>query len=81
MLLEDIESSIANFTKLKTPQSDMRDQRVLECEASWNFTHTSYAMRSSLAMELETSKTEKKQAQGTKKVTFQLPDGTEMEEP
>ena len=27
-LLEGIESSIADFTKLKTPQSDMRDQRV-----------------------------------------------------
>ena len=27
-LLEGIESSIADFTKLKTPQSDMRDQRA-----------------------------------------------------
>ena len=79
-LLGEIESSIADFTKLKTPQSDMRDQRVLKCEASWDFTHTSYATRSSLAMELETAKQDRKKAHNTKKVTYQQPDGTDAEE-
>ena len=54
-LLGDIESSIGDFTKLKTPQSDMRDQRVLECEAPWSFTHNSYTTRFSLIMELVTA--------------------------
>ena len=34
-LLADMQLSLDSFTKLKTPQSDLRDQRVLECEEAW----------------------------------------------
>ena len=79
-LLGGIESSIDDFTRLKTPQSDMRDQRVLECEASWRFTHNSYATRSSLIMKLETAEQEKKKTHKSKEVTYQNSDGTETKE-
>ena len=65
-LLEGIESSIADFTQLKTPQSDMRDQRVIECVASWDFTHTSYINCSTMAMELESCATERKSTKASK---------------
>ena len=38
-LLADMQLSLDSFTKLKTPQSDLRDQRVLECEEAWTFPH------------------------------------------
>ena len=80
-LLGDIESSIGDFTKLKTPQSDMRDQRVLECETSWSIAHNSYTTRSSLIMELESAEQERRSASNPKKVTYQNPDGSSSKKP
>ena len=78
--LVDIESSIDDFTKLKTPQSNMRDQRVLECEESWSFTHDSYTTRSSLGMELDSAEAERKKTNQQKNVTYQTIDGANKTE-
>ena len=78
-LLKDIESSIDDFTKLKTPQSDTRDQRVDECVASWDFTHTSYVNAPRWTWSW-TQPNRKEGHRASKTVKYQAPDGTEVEE-
>jgi len=79
-MLKDIESSIDDFTKLKTPQSDTRDEHVTECVANWQFSHDSYVNRASLELELKTAKTECADLRASKTVKYQAADGSEKEE-
>ena len=79
-LLADMQLSLGSYTTLKTPQSNLRDQRVLECEEAWGFTHTSYTNRSSLGLELDEADADRKRTNAQKKVTFQSPDGTSKTE-